>query len=129
MTVQLDRVWLTLVSAPASSLALTMATAGRAFTETLDGEVRQYAGGRRRVFTTIGGDLRSITGLVVAATPAQHVTLRSWRGQMVLYRDGHGVRMFGAYLSTPWVPLLGYGTAVRAVTLEFSELTYSEAVT
>lgn len=61
------------------------------------GEVRVYAGGRRREISK-PGVTRVLTVKLVALTRAQKETLLSWAGQLVLYRDQHARRIWGTFL-------------------------------
>jgi hypothetical protein len=126
-SVTLNRVWLHLASDPSQQLGLPRVGDGREYEDELDGEVRTYAAGRRRLITT-PARVRAVTGLELVVTVAQYAVLNSWVGQIVLYRDGHGVKQYGALLATPWKPLQDNGTARRVVTLELPEVTFSEAV-
>lgn len=123
----LDRVWLQLASDPAQALQLLMDGNGRDFPDAIQGEIRSYAGGRQRLVTT--ATRRRGVNLQVGVNPTQYQTLNDWAGQLVLYRDGHGTKLWGAFLETPWKPLLdGLGTAWRSVSLSIAEVSYSEAV-
>jgi hypothetical protein len=100
----------------------------RTDTETLDGEFRQYAGGRIRLIT---GQVtnRSVAIVLRALTPQQAAQARRWRGTLLLLRDSYGLRMFGSYLSTQRlnIPRTSRGNLID-LAITFTAVTYSDAV-
>ncbi len=66
------------------------------------GEVRTYAGGRQRAFTTAGeqGQFEVTLRLLTASTVD---VLRSWIGLPVQVRDHRGQRFFGVFFAVPVV--------------------------
>ncbi len=124
-SILLERVWLTLASDTSQSLAL-LTTGDKSFVDAISGEVRSYAAGRERLITT---PTRKIGVQVsVAIMPKEYATLNAWAGQVVLYRDENGTRLWSVYLGTPWKSLVTYGTSWRQVDLAIQAVTYSEAV-
>jgi hypothetical protein len=91
-------------------VAGTSGTAGNAASKTyvdaLDGEFRVYAAGRVRLVTT-PLDARSITLVMRAVTDAQMLTLQTWRGLVLVYRDWTGEMQVGSYTTCTRVPIQG----------------------
>lgn len=99
----------------------------RAFNEVSEkeGEVRAYAGGRRRAVSRVG-DLRTFKIDIGRATRADVDQLREWTGTTVLVRDPRGRLVWGVYWA---VEIEEWRSAdVADVTLQVKEVTYSEAV-
>ncbi len=92
---QLDRVWLHLVSTGEAAAAFST---GRGRDHAMDGEVRTYAGGRQRAVGTEGvkGQYAVTLRLLSKSTVEK---LESWIGQHVQLRDHRGQRFFGAYFA------------------------------
>lgn len=93
---------------------------------TVDGEVRTYAGGRRRSITKAGQPRQiPISGRLLAQRTLLE-TLTSWRGQVVLYRDARGRKAFGTFFALTVVE----NPVVDAcdISLTLQEVTVSEAV-
>lgn len=90
------------------------------------GEVRTYAGGRRRSVTKAGSQ-RSVTmGLEVIRDRPLLDRLASWQGQVLLLRDPRGRKVYGVYYD---VDISENVTADFAqVTLTLQEITYPEYV-
>jgi hypothetical protein len=105
-TLTLNKMWVNLVSTGAGVSG--QAAIGRTEDYTLPGEVRTYAGGRRRSITSVGevGTYKWQYRLVPRTTVD---TLHSWIGLLVQVRDTRGRRLFGAYfaLIIEEVPMLG----------------------
>lgn len=121
-----DDVWLTDVTNPAVSI--NAHSPERAAQATLDGEVRYYAGGRARSITS-ARDARTypltLTGLSVEDVDL----LTSWRGRVLLLRDGLGRRVFGTFHGRDISDRYVVGGWRSTATLTFTELTYDESVT
>ena len=96
-------------------------------TADLDGDVRYYAGGRARVITS-PRDARTYPLTLQWLTTADVDLLTSWRGRVVLLRDGLGRRVFGSFFSVSTVDRYLVGGWRSVATLTFTEVTYSEAV-
>ena len=118
--------WLTDVANP--SVSVHARGPGRTLTSSTSGEVRFYAGGRRRVITTRNRsrsfdlDLRWLSAADVAL-------LDSWQGRVLLLRDGLGFRTFGTFLEMSQQTVMYQTRGVsNFVTMTFTALTYSEAV-
>ena len=94
-TVLLDRVWINLVSTGA---AVSAFTADRGRVHAMEGDVRTYAGGRRRAITVEGIQeqfactLRQLSAATVA-------TLVEWMGQAVQVRDHRGMLIVGVFFA------------------------------
>lgn len=73
------------------------------------GEVRTYAGGRRRSITAAGeaGTYRPVFRNVPRTTVE---TLRTWQGQLVQVRDNVGRRFVGVYHGVTPTEIRGAGT-------------------
>jgi hypothetical protein len=117
-TLVLTRLWLNLL-ADGTALA-AYSQPGRARSTSRTGEVRTYAGGRRRSFTT-EGVTTGYTTTLVDLTLAQVQTLESWIGQVVQVRDHRGQRHYGVYYTVAVTEQrdTGYtaGIQVEAVTV------------
>lgn len=124
-SILLDRVWITLASDTSKSLSI-LRTDGQSFGDGLNGEIRSYAAGRERLITTRTRKVGVQVGL--AMKPVDYAVLNDWAGKLILYRDEHGTKMWGAYLGAPWKPLLAFGTDWRQVDLTIGRVTYSEVV-
>ena len=118
--------WLTDVSAP--SVSLTASFPARSSDSTLDGAVRFYAGGRRRVITT-ARSTRTFPLILQWLDDSQVATLDLWRGRVLLLRDVSGRRVFGTFLSMAVEDIFQPAGTRHFVTLTFTEITYSENLT
>jgi hypothetical protein len=123
--VSFDGTYLTDPTDPTISLHLFKGE--RPATDTLDGDVRVYAGGRRRVITSARKTRTSnLTFNKVSSVDLE--TLRDWRGRVLLIRDMAGWRWFGTYFSmassAQW---MGPDTPpIYTVDLTFTEVDYLE---
>lgn len=93
----------------------------------LDGEVRYYAGGRARVITS-PRDERTYPLTLQWLTVAEVDLLLSWRGRVLLLRDGLGRRVFGTFFAVPTTDRYLVGGWRSTTSLTFTELTYVEGV-
>ena len=123
--VAFDDVWLTDVADP--TVSVQASSPEREETAHLDGEVRFYAGGRRRVITSMS-DARTYPLTLQWLTPADVDQLRSWRGRVLLLRDSLGRRVFGTFLAVEVADRYIVGGWRSVVTLTFTELSYTEGV-
>jgi hypothetical protein len=90
------------------------------------GEVRKYAGGRRRAISE-AGQVRSVQiTFDVHNDRALVATLRSWAGQRLLYRDAHGRRMWCVFFRAPAKERILAN--LPEITLTLQEITFDEAV-
>ena len=89
------------------------------------GEVRTYAGGRLRLVTN-AGIARTATVTLPECSRDQINWLQTYVGQVMLFRDDRGRKIWGAYLK-PKVSENQHNTG-GDVTLIINEITYSEAV-
>ena len=101
---------------------LRFQTTDRTDARTRGGEVRTYAGGRRRIVTTprrtqsIGVTLRMVTDDDLDQ-------LEEWAGRLLMYRDHKGRLVFGTFLT---FDVADYkGGAEHDVTLSFETATHS----
>lgn len=124
-SITVDRVWLTLASDTSRSVSL-LKIDGQNFGDAIQGEVRSYAAGRERLIST--PTRKKGVQVPLATKPADYALLEEWAGQLVLYRDEYGIKMWGVFLEAPWRPMLSHGTDWRQVDLTIQRVTYSEAV-
>lgn len=122
VSINLDRAWISDPLNPAVSVQLLW-RGERSFDDEMEGEVRRYANGRGRA-TTVVGALQTVSGNF-AGTDDDLQQLREWKGKTILYRDGTGARIFGAFFTLPWQPA---GEGGRDIKLDISEVTYIEQV-
>lgn len=88
------------------------------------GDVRRYANGSTRLIKR-AGRARGVE-LTVVVDLAGLEELRAFAGELVLYRDGLGTRMWCTFLPFEYEP---FPDGQRfTVPLQLSELTFSEAV-
>ena len=93
----------------------------------LDGEVRYYAGGRARVITS-AKDARTYPLTLQWLTVTDVDLLTSWRGRVLLLRDGLGRRVFGTFLAVATSDRYIVGGWRSVAQLTFTELTYLEEI-
>lgn len=124
-SVRLGAIWLNDTDDPADGLALVYV---RSFQKQADKPARVVRGaaGRRRVFTRAGVD-RSWSLTFGSVTRTQRAWLEGHLGRVLCIRDDRGGKMFGAYVSLPGVERT-WSKDADQVSVEFQELTYSEAV-
>lgn len=120
--ITLDRVWLL---HPPSGASLALLFEGeRQFADSKAGEVRAMVNGRLRAVTR--PTRRRGVQVRVSTDSAGLAQLQSWVGQLVLYRDGLGNKLWGVYFDAPWQPHAAGQR--RFVDLAVAEITHSEAV-
>ncbi len=83
----------------------------------VDGEVRTYAGGRRRAITT-AGTKGSVQRTLEAIDLATADRLKGWLGLHVQMRDHRGQRWFGVFLSVDVREYKDPGLYSAAISLE-----------
>jgi len=123
-SVALDTVYLALVSNLTAPLLLDVP--GIDDDDEGFGEVRSYANGRQRSISGAGGR-RTIDLEPDWLTRAEVALLRSWKKQMVLYRDPTGRKIYGVFhrvRSSPYIL-----NQMERVSFTLTEVTFSEAVT
>jgi hypothetical protein len=100
----------------------------RTSSDDLDGEFRQYAGGRIRLVLGVT-TTRSTPITLRALTPTQARQVRRWRGALLLLRDTYGLRVYGSYLGTQQlnIPRTSQGNLVD-LAVQFQAVTYSDRV-
>jgi hypothetical protein len=102
--VTLDRVWVNQLATGEAVSAFSAPERPRVIG--MDGEVRTYAGGRRRSVTAEGvhgqwgGTLRRVTKAVVD-------TLESWLGETVQVRDHRGLVLYGVFYQVTPIEIRG----------------------
>lgn len=122
-SVQLDRLFMSLADDPAQQV--TCYSSDWSDVRATTGEVRTYAGGRRRVVTR-AGTARTLGFTARLLAPADVLTLDGWRGRVVLVRDSRGRKVYGVYLSVPTTDRRDRGGQDVALTVE--SVDYDEAV-
>lgn len=88
------------------------------------GEVRSYANGRQRSVSR-AGNLRTIGLEPDWLTRDDVALLRSWKRQLVLYRDPTGRKVYGIFYKVRTSPYIL--NDMERVAFVITELTYSEA--
>lgn len=90
-------------------------------------EVRRYSAGRLRAVTRSGTAkvLEIQTGLLAATARDR---LEGWLGQVVLYRDHLGRKLYGVVGELPVTEHKGVSGTPLAATFSLQQVTYSEAV-
>lgn len=118
----LTKVWLNLAE---TGDAVSAYSSGRSETSALDGEVKIFASGRKRSFTSVG-DRRDMKLTLRDISDADLETLRLWRGQTVLLRDHFGRKIFGTFYSVDVHDRKTIG--LYDVSLTVQEVSYTEGV-
>lgn len=122
-TVALTAVWLT--SRLDYTQSLQVQTTGIVAKHSLAGDVRTYAGGRRRLVILAGSE-RAYDMQLRLVPRATTTTLDAWLGTVVLMRDAFGTRR--------WVTFLGFERTqepfpdLSDVKVTFVEVTVDESV-
>lgn len=111
VTLLLDRIWVNLLSTGESVSAYGQI--GRTSEFSIDGEVRTYAGGRRRAVTK-AGERSSYSCTLQDVTLTQRDLLRGWFEQNVQVRDHRGQIFRGV--------ILAIGVAERTYELDLYEV-------
>ncbi len=102
-TLSLTKTWLNLV-ATGAAISAWREHGADADAVAMDGAVATYAGGRQRS-VTVEGVSGNMPFTLIAVPVADTLTLRSWYGETVLYRDNLGRKMYGVLFEdsrTPW---------------------------
>jgi hypothetical protein len=90
--------------------------------------VRRYAGGRF-VLVTVPGIQKQYRLSFPAPTRTIVDTLRDWSGQLLLYRDTFGRKMYGRFNAPTFTEKVGLASTVVAdVSVTFTEVTHTEEV-
>lgn len=121
-TLLLRQAWLNLVSTGA---AITAATTGRSQVWSEEGEFRGYAGGRQR-YIGREGERGQFTCTLRLLTLAQIATLRTWKGQLVQFRDHRGQQIYGVFRTV--TPIEHKHPGLYDATIELGVVTYTEGV-
>lgn len=125
INVVFDDVYLTDIADP--TVSVHASSPERALAAQRDGEVRSYAGGRRRVITN-ARTAATFPLTLQWLTTADVDQLMAWRGRLLLLRDGLGRRIFGTYLSLDVQDRYLVGGWRSVTTLTFTQVDYSEGV-
>lgn len=120
----LDHLWIHRADDPADHLTLTLDAATP--TAAVDGEFETFGGGRVRLRRG-PGTRRTVEYRCEQVPRAAIEQLQDWVGQVLLWRDPRGGRMYGAYLEQPTVWLPG-GLEVGDVTLTVTRIDRVEEV-
>lgn len=127
-TLPLTLAWLVLANNPTLTPIQCGTTRTTNQTDTIDGEFRVYGGGRIQVITR-PTDITVVPINFKNLTAAQFAQIKSWRGQLLLYRSIDGDRFFGSYLAVSKTRYLytSVGPSYDAA-VSFEQTTYNEAV-
>lgn len=93
----------------------------------VDGEVRTYAGGRRRVITSARKSATYPVTLQLLSD-AEVEQLKVWRGRVLLLRDGEGLRVWGSYMALDVTSYWDPEGPVSDVSLTFTAVDHDESV-
>jgi hypothetical protein len=123
--VEFSDAWLCDVANPAVTVHASFPERGSK--SDLDGAVRFYAGGRRRVITTAN---RSATFPLTLQllTDADLTLLESWAGRVLLLRDGASRREWVTFLSCEVEDLWDPEGTLHNVSLALSRIDFDESV-
>lgn len=124
-TISLDHVWINLSADPSvyqefpnmAELSVTSSTAG---------EVRQYAGGRRRIVRR-AGRARSVSLTIPYCDRARIEWLEENAGELVCVRDDRGRKIWGVFFEVA-VQEHEFDPDYGAVSLEIAESSHVEEV-
>lgn len=122
MQINLSLCRMALASAPADTIRF--GTRGRRDDDVIDGQVREYAGGRLRTVST-ETNRRTLPITIIQITWAEVETLRGWRGREVIFRDIHGRLIYGTFFG---VSIKDWRGGTYDVTLTLQQISYEEAV-
>lgn len=95
-TLTLDKVWINHL--PDGAAVSANSAIGRTLSHEIDGEVRTYAGGRRRAVATVGR-MTTFEFVLRSVTTTTIDTLQSWLGETVQVRDARGQLYVGVFFS------------------------------
>jgi hypothetical protein len=123
VALHLSKVWITHV---ASGVSVAAWSADRSGSRSVPGEVRTYAGGRRRAVVAEG-----VTGSVpfrLRSVPSADIaTLESWFGQLIRWRDHRGQKFYGTFFSVERSERKDM-IDLYDLSLTLEEMTYTEEV-
>lgn len=119
----LTKLWVNLIP---DGTAVSAYSTDRSRADQSDGEVRTYAGGRRRSVTSEGvGTEFAFTMRLLTLTEVE--TLISWIGETVQVRDHRGQRFFGSFFSVTPVEL-AHEPGLWDARIQLQTVTYDEEV-
>lgn len=122
-TLTLTKLFVNLLS---DGTAISAQSTSRSRTDDIDGEVRTYAGGRRRSVVSEGA-ATTFTFTMRLLTLTQVETLITWIGKTVQVRDHRGQRFFGVFYQVTPVELVHEPTLWDAQ-IEVRTVTVTEGV-
>lgn len=106
-------------------------TDGEGVTPYIEGEVRTYAGGRRRMVRTPGA-MKTMGFTFDHLDRDDVLQLEAWAGQEVMVRDEVGRKVWGVYFAAPATETPGAvdddGEAAASVSITLEVVTHSEIV-
>jgi hypothetical protein len=115
--------------APVSDLSDTTylaAALGVAGQNSKRGEIRMYAGGRTRLVTR-PGTVESVNVTVKNTTQANRAAIEALVGELILYRDGRGRKIYGAIFNVSATELTG-SQELCDLSFTVTSVTHSEEV-
>lgn len=124
-TITLEEAWFNLASDLSQYVALELSAESDVTTKRAS--LQSYTQGRRRSVTKVGTK-KTISVEFAAATRAQAEQLEDWIGEVLLYRDPRGRRIFCQFFDAPVEEIPGADTDVVNVSLTLHEITYNETV-
>jgi len=112
----------------ATSTSVQVYKTERTEQDSLDVQVRNYAGGRRRIISTPARvRLSALTFRRVSVADVE--TLRTWRGRILLLRDAQGWRRWGTYADiVPATVSPAPSVPTYEVSLTWQDVDYDESV-
>lgn len=90
------------------------------------GEIRMYAGGRTRLVTR-PGTTETVNVSVNYTTQANRATVEGLVGDLILYRDGRGRKIYGAIFNVSAQEITGYQELCN-LSFTVTSVTHSEEV-
>ena len=131
--ISLSRAWLSLASAPDVDPIVCGSTRPGDWTDVIEGEIRQYTGGRKQAVTTLSR-LLTVPVTLIGLTGQQVSTLQARVGEVCLFRSAWGERVYCTFFQVsvhnhPKATTVGRGAASgHDVALTLYEVTYDESV-
>lgn len=123
-SITLDRAWVHNGADPSDNRRFWSAQPPPSDDDAVAGDIRAAADGTLRLVTT-GERRRTIPVGLVDVSDQELAWLRALAGQLVLYRDSWGRKLWGAYLS---VGVTRLPDVNWRVTLNLLEVTHSESI-
>lgn len=124
-TITLEEAWFNLASD--LTQVLTVELTGEGDSTAKRASLQSYTQGRRRAVTKVG--VKKTLGLEFGScTRAQAEQLEDWIGEVLLYRDPRGRRIFCQFFDVSVEEIPGADTDVVNASLTIHEITYDETV-